>query len=209
MILCAVIASTACCLAEDLKTLDGKSFQNVKISGVDEGRVKILHDSGLTWIDKKNLPPEFITVHNIPAGDPVKLAKEQAAASARRNEVIALNEAKKKEETEAKAKLATAVRIRGTVVIVVPEGIITQMYRPRIVSSSSRSIGMGGGVSSSDDKMRMSRPNEIYGDFLLVKHPSQSSMADDTFVDVDAAPVGIFKYGNSTIKKYEVLKAFK
>lgn len=219
-VFCAMVAVAPAtrCFAEDLKTLDGKTFQNISIAGMDAGRVKIVHDAGLIWIEKASLPPEFVTKHNIPAVDPVKFAAEQAAADAKRKEMIAAGQAQAKAEADMKAKMAAAARIRGRVLQVVGEGLMVKAGGGGggVVASSLASVGGGGGVyaPSTPDPFGKGRPKEVEGTFFLVGHPKLDSLVDGNGIDVDAIPVGVFDFTNvegapTRVKKYEVLKAFK
>lgn len=200
--------------AEDLQTKDGKLFRNVTIAGMDEGRVKVIHQAGLSWIEKANLPSEFATTHKITPADPAKLAFEKAESEARRSKALADAASKKKEQERIKQRLAESRRIRGRVFQVTEEGVIVESNQLRSVASSLGSIGGGGGVYSPPDANGKGRPKEEIGTFLLVNHPGRASLADGDSVDVDAGPGGTFTYitvlgASATVKKFEVLRTFK
>jgi|GEM_PF-3459674 len=53
--------------SEDLTTTDGKVYKNLKISKDEPTTIKIIHDGGITVIQKSVIPKEFITAHELSA----------------------------------------------------------------------------------------------------------------------------------------------
>ena len=59
--------------AEDVTTIDGKTYTNLKVTGETTDGVKILHDGGISTVKKANLPQAFLELHGM-AGAPSMLS---------------------------------------------------------------------------------------------------------------------------------------
>lgn len=58
--------------AEDVTTLDGKTYTNLKVTGETPDNVKIIHDGGISTVKKSNLPQAFLELHEM-APSPVSV----------------------------------------------------------------------------------------------------------------------------------------
>jgi S1-C subfamily serine protease len=52
---------------EDLLATDGKVYSNIRVIGETPETVKILHDGGVSSVQKKHLPAEFLKLHDLAA----------------------------------------------------------------------------------------------------------------------------------------------
>lgn len=68
--------------AEDLQTVDGRSFKGIRVLKEEEDKIKISHSDGITMVPKKVLPAEFLTAHELtaPPADPEMDAKLETQA---------------------------------------------------------------------------------------------------------------------------------
>ena len=78
---------------EDLSTLDGKVYKNIKVSSETKDAIKLMHDGGVSIVKKTDVPPAFISLH--------ELSPPAASASA-------------KADDAKKAKLATFAALSPT-----------------------------------------------------------------------------------------------
>ncbi len=75
-------------LGEDLATLDGNRYLNIKISSEKPDSIKVIHDGGVSTIAKKLLPPAFIAQHELSPPPVVVTSPEVAAKQALLNKFI-------------------------------------------------------------------------------------------------------------------------
>lgn len=77
-----LIGSTTSILAEDLTTMDGKTYTNVRVLNEEAARIKLFHSGGISFVSKKVLPPEFCKAHELAAmpEDPAASEKDEATA---------------------------------------------------------------------------------------------------------------------------------
>ncbi len=62
-----VLAATLPLQAENVTTLDGKTYTNLKVTGETPDTVKIIHDGGISVVKKINLPESFLELHEMAA----------------------------------------------------------------------------------------------------------------------------------------------
>ena len=66
---------------EDLATLDGQQYKNIKIAGEKPDSIKVMHDGGISVISKAELPAAFLALHRISGGGAAALLLSPSAAS--------------------------------------------------------------------------------------------------------------------------------
>ena len=84
----ALVAGTSL-RGEDLATLDGQQFKNIKIAGEKPDSIKVMHDGGISVISKTELPADFLALHRISGGGAAASAADAAASSALLDKFIA------------------------------------------------------------------------------------------------------------------------
>ena len=67
---------------EDLATLDGQQYKNIKISAEKPDSIKVMHDGGISTIQKKVLPADFVALHQLSAATEPVLPPDMAAKQA-------------------------------------------------------------------------------------------------------------------------------
>ena len=74
---------------EDLATLDGQQYKNIKISAEKPDSIKVMHDGGISMIQKKVLPADFVALHQLSAATEPVLPPDEAAKKALLEKFIA------------------------------------------------------------------------------------------------------------------------
>lgn len=212
-----------------LTTTSGKTFEAVAVKRVDPDGLSILHKDGVAKVLFTDLPEELRAkfgydaqkAQAFQAAQTVEMenaARQQAAQARRKAEEDAAEAAKKEREK-------SAVRIEGTIIQVVPDGMIidTEWHESPPVVSSSQSIGGGGGIapapvkSKSSSKAQTTRSPRLIGGAAIVfvaGHKRQAEKVDKDRIDVDAYPDGVFSYTDTLgatrrLKKYQVIKTIR
>ncbi len=80
------LSSQSFIYGEDLTTLDGVTYKNIKVSGEKRDTVKVTHEGGIDTVQKKNLPADFLSKHELSAVDvsaeDVRQANDKATLAA-------------------------------------------------------------------------------------------------------------------------------
>lgn len=76
-------ASTAGLSAMDLVLKDGRRFVKVEFITEDENRVKLMHDAGMAWVDKTQVPEDFLKANGASLPEGASTMKSEAGADDR------------------------------------------------------------------------------------------------------------------------------
>ena len=111
-------------LGEDLLTLEGTTYKNIKISSESQESIKLMHDLGISVIKKKSLPFDFLTKHEltIPATTD-QSAKEDSTKEKLANFTQKYATFSAKNGTQYKSSQITEVTPSG-LKLLTPEGVI-------------------------------------------------------------------------------------
>ncbi len=216
-----LILSGSSVWAEDLATLDGRNFSNIRVTKVEADGIRVLHDTGGSKILLKDLPPEWRSRY---AGE-VRRAAEQAAAAAEQISIIPTISA---DHPKLKEIEKGRVWLIGTVTEIRADGLMLYCRQPEIwdsfepapkgldkvradypeatpatarVKLCEKWVRSGADllqyfsylslIQRRDSECERLLPKRVAGSLFVKNHPDQSKLYPDNLVCVFAYPDGV------------------
>ena len=199
-------------------TVNGQDYHNVVVGQVEADRVHITYDGGVGAVSLADLPPDLQKRFSY---DPKKAAaamairtQQEAESDRMAQEAAKQAEIQKQQEEKRQELLKQAVTIRGTVIQILPEGMLVQCptLEELMAANNAEMAGtmrsVGGGGTSIYDKPADGGPSvaermgllpdkgtkPVYGMCFLKNYPGQDQLVDNSRIRIVAYPDGPVSY---------------
>lgn len=198
-------------LPEKISMEDGTVYEEVRLVSQTPAEIVIIHSAGAQNLKIADLSSDLKEL----------LGYSEALATA--YELEQLEEAQSKidrqREAEKKRKEAIALElriknetymIRGKVERITPEGILIETWEPSRVSFQGVRVAAEEGekLQMRFRKYATARPKRAFGSIFIAGHPQVDTLADGSFIDVNAYRNGTQAVDTITAKKYVFLENF-
>jgi len=175
---------------------DGQVLANPVIQKSDAAFILIMHDDGMAKYEIAKLTAELQTALNYDSTAGSEAAQAEQKSQAEAHATLAARQAQIQVQRNAAAAFASAKRLdlQGTILQVLPEGLLIDCdtgnyFRPQ--SSSSSRLGGGGGSTAGG------WIGDVRGIALLKGHPKQETYVDGKSIGCKVIENGRFKYTNT------------